>query len=511
MVKSGSPKPCSGHRLFGSIVSLFALAGMISCGSGTNTFHTTPPPGTNCTMPTPVTTTASTTKGVNQVVPATFMDMHLGSASLPWPTVSFGGLRLWDTGTGWSEINTNSTDFANDTFNWANLDSFVSVAQSHGVDLLYNLARTPTWASSGPTDSNCAYASIGGGDGQCHPPVDLNSDGSGTDQDWINWVTAVALRNKNRYGDQIKYFEIWNEWNIQLFWVGTPKQLVRMEQDARCVVEGPPAGFSCSANSSFPNGTGIDPSAKIVTPSPVGAGYPANNLADVANNFQTYFSTTVGGAAGGKFADVLGFHGYVGTPKGQDLCPIPEDVNTVVDDINGILGQFGETGKPWFNTEGGWSQAQDENFTDQDRQAAFLARYYLLQASLGIDRAYWYRWDSGQTYSGSLWTPSGGATPAATAYGEVYKWIVGATLTSACTPSGNIWSCEFSRSNGYKAIAVWDVSQDCSNGSCTTTAFTVPSGGYTKIRDLAGNETSLSGSSTPVGAKPVLLETGPLP
>jgi hypothetical protein len=443
------------------------------------------------------------------------MDMHVGKTT-DWPTVSFGGLRLWDTGTGWAEINANSTDFANNTFDWANLDSFVSAAQQHGVDVLYNLARTPTWASSNPTDSSCAYASIGGGPGQCHAPADLNSDGTGTDQDWINWVTAVATR----YKGQIKYYEIWNEWNIPLFWSGlTPgtqgsvQQLIRMEQDAHCVIEGEknvPAG-SCGANGSvFPSSIGIDPTAQIVTPSPVGA---HTSLDAVSNNLSNYFASTVGGYAGGTFADIIGFHAYVGTKDGANLCPTPEDVNTVIDNLNQALPGTPGVGKPWFNTEGGWSKAQSEGFTDPQRQAAFLPRYYLLQASLGLDRVYWYRWDAGQTYTGSLWSPSGGATPAATAFGEVYKWLTNATLITACTPNGTIWTCGFSRPGGYLALAVWDVSQDCTSSACPSTPFNVPAG-YTMYRkiDGSGGDISLNGATTvPVGAQPILLETFALP
>ena len=109
--------------------------------------------------------------------------------------------------------------------------------------------------------------------------ADLNNDGSGTDQDWIDWVTAVAQRNAGQYGSKIKYFEIWNEWNIQKFWQGTPAQLARMEQDARCVVEGPPAGYTCKENNSlYPSGTGVNTAAKIVTPSPVGAHPDLNSV-----------------------------------------------------------------------------------------------------------------------------------------------------------------------------------------------------------------------------------------
>jgi hypothetical protein len=451
-------------------------------------------------------------------------DLHIGSPNIVWPTVPFGGLRLWDTGTGWSQINSSQGHF-----DFAQLDAFAQDAQMNGADLLYNLARTPTWASSDPSDSSCAYDVSGeGGAGQCDPPNDLNADGSGTNQHWIDWVTAIAQHNATSSYAHIKYYEIWNEWNIALFWNynngATPAQLVRMEQDARCIIEGPPSGLKCNSNSTFPSGTALDPGAKIITPSPVGAGYPSNNLSAVADKMATYFTTSVtssnGTYNGGQFADILGFHGYVGTPKGQDVCPIPENVTTVLGDLEATVtsntteSYSGGVPKPWFNTEAGWSQAPFEDFTDPDRQDAFLPRYMLLQWSMGVDRMYWYRWDATSTYGGALWTASAGPIEAVTAWDEVSKWMVGASVSGPCQPvsSGStVWSCTITRSGNYKALAVWDAGQDCLNGSCTTSTFTIPSGGYTMVRDIAGNQTGVSGSSTPIGAKPVLLETSALP
>jgi hypothetical protein len=436
------------------------------------------------------------------------MDLHVGSSDiLNTVTVPYGSLRLWDTSTGWAQINTSSG-----VYDFSTLDGFVNSSPS-GVDLLYNLARTPHWASSNPNDGSCSYNTNdfpnGGGNGQCWPPIDLNSDGSGTDQDWIDWVTAVAQHNASK-GDKIKYFEIWNEWNVQKFWQGSPAQLARMEQDARCIVEGPPSGYTCKENnSSFPSGMGLNTAAKIVTPSPVGA-HP--DLNQVGLQLSSFFaaSPAVSRIPGGTFSDVIGFHGYVGTTPNSGLCPNPEEVATVVNDLNGAL-PGSETGKPWFNTEGGWSKASEEGFTDADRQAAFLARYFLLQRSLGVDRVYWYRWDATSTFGGALWTSSTGPTEAADAWSEVNKWIVGATVSSACTANGSVWSCGYTRSGGYQALAVWDASEDCSKGTCSTKNYTVPSS-YNRYLDLTGASTSTSGGSTiQVGAKPVLLENGTLP
>ncbi len=474
-------------------------------------------PPCNFTAPSPGGTT--TGAGLNTQISNTYFGMHLNSTKAPWPFFSFGGQRLWAAGVAWPQINT-----AQNSYNWTLLDQWLSEAQPHGVDILYTLARTPAWASQQPNDASCST-----GPGECDPPIDLNSDGSGTDAIWIGWVTAIAQHstaNKSSGLPGISYYEIWNEWNSNVYWNpknGTTAQLVRMEQDARCVVEGPPSSMSCNPGSSFPSGTSLDPTAKIVSPSPVGAA--ANNmLGEVAASLTNYFSTQVGGFAGGQFSDDIGFHGYVGTGTsgtsngGTPLpCPVAEDVNTVIADMNQTLSKYpasssiGGTLKPLFNTEAGWSEATFEGFTDPDRQAAFLPRYLLLQESANISRVYWFAWDSKTT--SSLYNDTTGQwTPAATAYQQVNAWSVGATVSQACKASGTVWTCGFTRSGGYSALAVWDAGQDCTSSSCPTTTFTVPASGYIEYRDLAGNVTSLNGaSSVQIGAKPILLETAALP
>ncbi len=530
MLKSPSPRPARSSfvRFLFRLLPLAITAGTIACGGPTSSPNARGGGGggggpvTNCTQPAPFTSSPQTQLGVGKTVPTNFFNLHIGGSSLPWPTVQFSGLRLWDTNTGWAEINS-----ADGVFDFSLLDGFAQVAQANGIDLLYNLARTPTWASSNPTDSTCDYDIAGqGGAGQCDPPNDLNSDGSGSDQHWINWITAVAQHNSSSPYAHIKYYELWNEWNATQFWSpganSTQPQLVRMEQDARCVVEGPPAGLLCNPNSTFPSGTALDTEAQIVSPSPVGN---VQDLNDVQIGLQTYFGTTVNGYAGGQFADIIGFHGYVSTGM-SGVCPIPENVITVVDDMNSAITSFGESGKPWFNTEDGWSKAGDEGFVDVDRETAFMARYYLLQLSMGVAREYWYRWDATQAYEGALWTPGtgtgAGPIQAVATWNEVSNWILGlnkaspATVSTACTVSGSVWTCGYTRTgNGYQALAVWDASQDCTVTSCPTTTFNIPAasggGSYALSRDLTGAETSISGATVQIGAKPILLETATLP
>ena len=41
---------------------------------------------------------------------------------------------------------------------------------------------------------------------------------------------------------------------------------------------------------------------------------------------------------------------------------------------------------------GSWGQTDRDCFDDEDLQAAFLARFYLIQLSEGIKRFYWRGW-----------------------------------------------------------------------------------------------------------------------
>jgi hypothetical protein len=90
--------------------------------------------------------------------------------------------------------------------------------------------------------------------------------------------------------------------------------------------------------------------------------------------------------------------------------------------------------------------------------------------------------------------------PAAiTAYKQIRNWMVGAVMTSPCSPSGTVWNCTFTRPGGYHAVAVWNTARN--------SAFTVPSG-YTRYRDLAGKtRATAAGASVTIGVRPLLFET----
>jgi hypothetical protein len=417
---------------------------------------------------------------IGKEIPLTFFGLHIEHPNTPWPNISFGAQRFWDSDIQWAEINT-----APGVFDWTLADTRINTALANHVDILYDLARTPPWAQcagndkgcgSGEGDAVCGYnLSFQGGPGQCFPPADLNVDGTGTDQHYIDWVTALA----SRYKGEIKYYEIWNEPTVPSMWQGTTAQLVRMSQDARCII----AGTGCSSLSTYRQ-KAIDPSAQITTPA-----YVSDTGINVATAMSSFLA-----AGGGQYVDVISYHGYVLWPR------TPEDAITGTAPLQSVLAAANQQGKPLISSEGGYGG--EVTITDPDQEAAWIARFEILMQSIGVARSYWYAWDGAVT---PFWFESTGTQIGGTTYTEMTNWLVGATLSSPCVAVGTVWQCGYTRPGGYRAIAVWDTSQSCNEGNCTTSSFTPPAG-YDYFRDLAGVKVKTTGSTVPIGIKPILLE-----
>jgi Ig-like domain CHU_C associated len=421
-------------------------------------------------------------------IPAIYMGMQMNggingiSGQQPWPVVPFGAVRLWDADVSWYDnVASAPTPGTCDPtqYNWTKLDAWLSLIPQHGADVLYTFGRTPAWASSNPTDTTCGFAP-----GSCDPPSDVNADGSGTDQFFKDYVTCVVQHSVQSSTGHIKYYELWNEIDNPPTWTGTYQQTARMTSDAIQIIQS------------------TDPNAVIVSPSYIienteGYGYLQSYLQALSQSALQAFGA-------------IAFHGYV-QQSGRPLEP--ENIVTYLNQAKPILSAAGLGSKPLFDTEASWGDptVSSPAFTDPDMQAGFLARMYLLQWSEGVSRFYWYQWNNKQ--DGILWTPDpnnpaapGTVLPAGVAYGQVYQWLVGTVMSQACGQTGSVWTCELTSLNGYQALAVWDASQSCSNGNCTTSNYTFPPQ-YIQYRDLTGNTMSLAGqTSAPIGARPILLE-----
>jgi len=385
-------------------------------------------------------------------IPATMFDMTTHSDVLtvtPWPTPQIYGLRLWDTSTGWGQINT-----AKGVYDWSTLDSWIADAGTHNDQLIYVFGMTPTWASSKPKDTTCDY-----GAGFCDPPNDLNSDGTGTDQHFINFLTAIA-----QHAPTITYWEMWNTPHDIYQWTGTNAQLVRMVKDANTYIKK------------------YIPGAKIISPAngQLNYPYPSSNCT-MADKMGGYLAAGLG-----KYIDIMALHTY--------YTVVPENIVPVVQCYQSTMQQYNVSSLPLWSTEGAWGFNTDlPNTSDQ---AGFVARLYLLLWSNGVVRHYWYAWDDDNT--GTL-SNNGVINSVGIAYEQIEAWMSGRTMSTPCAESSSgIWTCGLTGANGYSAQAVWNP-----NGN---TSYTAPSG-FVNYLDLTGTQTSIaSGATVTIGVEPILLQ-----
>jgi hypothetical protein len=428
-------------------------------------------------------------------IPSSFFAVTIIDAR-DYPQLSIGALGhpttlVW----GWLEGESRGT------YRWSVTDAYVRQAVEHHIPVTLTIGKTPEWAVA--NRSSCRpHAEYIMCDG---PPANL--------ADWREFITALATH----YKGQVQYYELWNEANQPNFWKGTPEDLAAL------------------AKAAYPIIKAIDPEAIVLTPSTVG---PLEQSIDWMTSYLK--------AGGGEYADGGSFHGYL---AGRQVTPFPgpeQDLNSgcspsnletevrlsnsprnnisvprnhdvgrecfgslqaKIESYRSLFDRYGLKGKPMFDTEGSWGNA---TISDQDVQGSFLARWYLIQASYfqeaNLRQACWYAWGyrPGHTW-GVIANPDDTPSEAGQAYSEIYHWLVGATL-SPCTHDKSIWTCSMTRNNSYKAMVLWDNSQTCKSGSCTTTSYLVPSG-YTQYRDLSGATTRPIGKTIPIGLKPILLES----
>jgi hypothetical protein len=371
-------------------------------------------------------------------IPATLFGLTVLNFENLAPSMSFGTTRSWDA---WPDFDWSDVNPSPGVYNFTYLDQFIAINQARGTDIIYTLNRTPQWASSQP-NAISIY-----GPGQCAPPADMTY--------YDNYLTAIATH----VAGKIKYWELWNEPNYGLSYCGDVSTMVTMAQHASRIIKG------------------IDPSALILSPSPVGSSGPAWLASFLA-------------AGGSQYVDIIALHGYWSAQA--------EDVVSVISNFRTAMNANGAANKPMWDTESSWSGSGNLPTPTMSAQVGFIAKDYILHWSQGVSRFVWYAYDGGPIWGG-LWNSTTGESAAAVSYSQTYKWLVGATLTAPCSESGiGVWTCTLSRPGGYAGEAVWI--------SNSTASLTVPAQ-YTVYRNLSGEVHPITNHTIMVGDQPILLET----
>jgi hypothetical protein len=406
-------------------------------------------------------------------IPPTFfgLSMTAGVTLLePWPgiccDIKFGTMRLWNSGVPWYLLNP-----APNVYDWSTLDIWLQDAQQNGVDVLYTFGELPSWASSDPNDQFCAAYQED--PGSCDPPKDLNADGTGTDQIWKDFVTAIVTHAAGK----IHYWETWNEASNAGRpgvkgvgqWKGTIAQMVRMARDARQIIHG------------------VDPSAVVLSPS-TRVDIPSDNVW-----LRKYLA-----AGGGKYAQAIAFHGYV-QEKGS--VPVPEMLIKLMEGKTGykrVLKRYRQEKKQLFDTEASWGITASTGLTDPDEQAGFVSRYYLISRLEQVARFYWYQWDAN---AGTLWSPA----DVVVANGSTANNTVGALLGIG---NGGLYPpAAYTIGTGPTAVTIGDFNGD---GLADLAAVNAGGAGSNNVNVLFGNGdgTFKSAVAYPVGSGPSAVATG---
>ncbi len=453
---------------------------------------------------------------------------------------------------------------------------------------------TPTYIPS--CDTNCNYYTASGWNlgtgtgtstaspGQCYPPnlvinssPDLAINGSGQDSIWKAWVTKIANHANGLDGNpdytyptcaensvtchaHIHYWDIWNEFDVTgnddwnntggyistdsvsngVFFIGSYAQLVRMTEDADCIIRGSFSSNGAGYINYIHNdptlgtetqctGAGIDKNAVIVTPSShaysqLGWTLMQNFLycdgasevgsGSVTTGSPEYCNTSGDGAAA---IGAINFHMKPGNTitSGQNGFEVEKEMLNEYCEVVGkgvtACSNTGDTGilqtaeldKPFYNGEGGYSGSGwsgptgglSTNLSNSpDYQASFTLRYLLTMWTLGIQNSEWYQYDS----SNNLVDGSGNLTEAGNAYFNLAEYIAADdnpyTMTTPCTnTSSTVWECAYTYDGGSKLGFIWDSNAGSSAGGTGTGYPCTSSSGTDDGASCATHEVSVSG------------------
>ena len=409
-------------------------------------------------------------------VPLTFFGMHVG-VHTPYSTPILAPITVGAVGKGVITFWPYTERARGVNSSWEPLDRQVEFGTRHNAPVFKGNAYEPAWAVS--DTRHCRKSALPDVQFCSDAPSDITTKTAcqsplqgveTTDCMWKEYVTTLVNRYKST-GIQtgctpenpqchgvIEMYEGWNEPNGSSG--GNMANFVKLQTDFLNTVR---------AN---------DPAAKVCSPAFIISSGPHSTF--YASLMNSFFAN-----GGPKNWDCYDFHINEPTPEAQ-IADIKQFKNILRS--NGI----DPAAATIYATEAGRWGGCDVSIPDAEQQA-YVARILLLYWSNGVERLYWYAYDTCGTLTKQ--PAESRLKPAGIAYGNVEKWMLGATMTTPCSARSTIWTCGLRRPNGYEALAVWD--------SAGNSEFSVPIE-YKQYQDLEGEWHSVNGSVN-IGPQPILL------
>jgi hypothetical protein len=398
-------------------------------------------------------------------ITASFFGVHqswLGTGEpRGWPQAPVGSVRMWDNGVTWRDIET-----APGIFDFRRLDALMAQARRHGVSVLLVLGQSPAFHATNPTAPGFF------GPGATSMPRRAA---------WERYVHAVAARQHDVWHGRVA-LQVWNEGNNTQYWTGTAAQLAQLTRWTSDVV------------------SEIDPKIRVVSPA------MCTRLAGQLATLRSYLEQRPGGRPLTAYLDAVGLSLYPPENAGPEQAvrqlraarQIMADAGVELPVIDTEIN-YGLVGGPDNGGPGSYGpgSAPPPAPLPEQLQAAYVLRTYLLQASAGVRRVYWYAWDridlmNTRMVEDDYITPSA----AGRAFALVRTWIGGTRPVGCARSADGTRSCRFLAAEGVRT-AVWNPTRTVSVvAGAGTTAYSTSDG----LTSSAGE-----GDVLTVGATPVLL------
>lgn len=266
---------------------------------------------------------------------------------------------MQQAGVQWVRLNWSWKDFQPQPgpFDYSQFDPVAQAAAEHDIHLVPILMAVPAWASTAPPELIAEKGNLA--------PVDRYR--SRELDDWLLYVGTVVERyDGDGYQDapaspRLRYWQIWNEPNLALFWPPQPDVNEYLELLA----------------ATYETIKRADPTALVVLGGLSGSGVNAENTGFLQQLYQQ---------GGAQYIDVVSIHHYLHPTTGR-----VDDLQAALRATRRVMGQHGDADTPLWLTEIGWSdapQAWGQPTASPEAIAEFLKEVYT--APLEVEKIFWY-------------------------------------------------------------------------------------------------------------------------
>jgi hypothetical protein len=417
-----------------------------------------------------------------------------GTVSTSGTTVTWVSGTQFYTGTYW---NNQSITINGTVYTIASVSSLTSLT-------LTTSAGTQSGVAYSMTDPNCGIDPVAPS-GSSDIPADLTASGSPTFNQLVTAFVQHCSAAGNCVGNcpsgqtcastnLIKYYEMWNEWDLPYHWTNCGTTIATCAQALYYMVA--PAAAIIKEN--VPDAVILMPSSTPSSPT-----YQCDFL-DWLNLEDT----------NGHISDWIAWHVYLTTQSGSSTNT-PEDQwsnynqNFINIQAGGSVSgcSYAATTQwtkvPWANTETNFSGSatvdyQCPSIYNAQDCTGQIVRWQILHDSIGTDGpnnaasgVFWYFWLD----------TIGSNSQYETAYYYMMQYLVGGKFTAQASSADEVtWTAPFLESDGTtEALWAWTPNE-------AGVGYSVPSG-YVDYKDLSGNtHTVTTGQQITLSTEPYLLE-----